>query len=104
MGESSLNAGIGSNLGSSGSQAGDITLNAVETITIAGPGRSLVENDVNPNATGNGGNINIQAGSVFLRDGAVISADTFGQGNAGDIAITARDTVSVEGIGNTRFK
>ncbi|MUL35020.1 filamentous hemagglutinin N-terminal domain-containing protein [Gloeocapsopsis dulcis] len=101
---SSLSAGILSDLGSDGAQAGDITLNAKETVNIAGSGRSLIENDVNQNATGNGGNIDIQAGgSIFLRDGAVLSTNISGEGNAGIMSLIANDSVFIEGIGDTRF-
>nr|MDJ0800156.1 filamentous hemagglutinin N-terminal domain-containing protein [Calothrix sp. MO_167.B12] len=94
--------GLATNPGSVGSQAGDITLNALETITIADRGSS-VNNQVNTNATGTGGDVNIKAGSVVLNNGGSISTSTFGQGNSGKININARDTVSVDGGENGSF-
>ncbi len=93
-GESVLFAGIGENLGSIGSQAGDITLNATGTITIA---NSLVFNDVDPGGVGNGGNININARSLSITDGAQVSASSYGQGNAGNVYINVRDTATIVG-------
>ncbi|MGJ5676493.1 MAG: filamentous hemagglutinin N-terminal domain-containing protein [Nostochopsis sp.] len=54
---------------------------------------------VNP-GEGNGGTIEISAENLFLRNGARISVSTFGQGNAGAIKITARDKLSVDGVGS----
>ena len=93
-GGSILAAGIGKNLGSVGSQAGDITLNATGTITIA---NSLVFNDVDPGGVGNGGNINIKGRSLSITDGAQVSASTWGKGNAGSVNINARDTATLVG-------
>lgn len=51
------------------------------------------------NAVGQGGSINIVAGSLFVTDGAVITASTGARGNAGNIAVTARDGITLDGIG-----
>ncbi|MEH2341053.1 MAG: filamentous hemagglutinin N-terminal domain-containing protein, partial [Nostoc sp.] len=45
--------------------------------------------------TGNSGDINITADSLFLTD-ARLSTSTFGQGNGGTVNITASDTVSLK--------
>jgi filamentous hemagglutinin family protein len=90
---SSLFGGIGIGLGNAGTQAGDITLNATGAITIAQTG--LVDNRVYTNANGNGGNINISAGSLFLKDDARLYDVTEGKGNAGNIYILAADSVSL---------
>ncbi|PMB20730.1 filamentous hemagglutinin N-terminal domain-containing protein [Fischerella thermalis] len=94
--------GLTSDFGFVSSQAGDITLNALENITIADSG-SEVKNDLNPGAIGNSGNINIQARSLLLNNGGVIRASTFGQGNAGRVNISAQDTISVDGAENGSF-
>jgi large exoprotein involved in heme utilization and adhesion len=91
-GRSALFAGIGENLGSIDSQAGDITLNATGTITIA---NSFVFNDLEPGGVGNGGNINIKARSLSITDGALLSASTSGRGNSGSIFLQADDSVSL---------
>ncbi|MFQ4141121.1 filamentous hemagglutinin N-terminal domain-containing protein [Chlorogloeopsis sp. ULAP02] len=105
LGGSDICAGIGadpacggltSDFGSVGSQAGDITLNALETITIADP-FSDINNQVNSGAVGNGGNINLQARSLSINNGGRISANTFGQGNAGSVNISINETFSLDG-------
>jgi filamentous hemagglutinin family protein len=51
-------------------------------------------------ATGQGGELNMTAGSLTLTNGATLSAITLGQGSAGNINITVRDAVLLEGIAN----
>ncbi|MEB3217999.1 MAG: filamentous hemagglutinin N-terminal domain-containing protein [Nostocales cyanobacterium 94392] len=49
--------------------------------------------------TGNqAGDINIKANSVEVLNGANLSTDTFGKGNAGNIHITATDKVKFDGV------
>ena len=59
---------------------------------------------VRPGGVGNGGDIEITTGSLFVGNGAELDTSTFGQGNAGSVRINARDTVSIDGTGirNTR--
>ena len=97
---SSVRAGFDADFGFNGTQAGDITLDAVGEVKI-GQG-SIVTNSVLPDATGNSGNVNIKAKFVSLTDNAQIGAITFGQGNAGKILIEAKDTVSL--AGNTSIR
>lgn len=97
---SRLLAGIGEDLGTVGSQAGDITLNATGAITIgqsSGFFSSRIENNVNRNATGNGGDINIQAESLFMSDRSLLSTNAYatGQGDAGSIFIRVSDAVNL---------
>lgn len=47
----------------------------------------------------NGGDITIITDSLFVRDGSQIQSSTFGSGQAGDITITARDRVDLDGLG-----
>ncbi|MBE9017648.1 filamentous hemagglutinin N-terminal domain-containing protein [Chroococcidiopsidales cyanobacterium LEGE 13417] len=123
-----LNAGILSNFGSEGAQAGDINLNATSlfinnggvirnttfglgnagTINIFardavsidnGNGDSFIYNNVGEGAAGGTGGININTGSLFVKNGAQIQALTRGKGSAGNITITARETVSFDGRG-----
>lgn len=95
-GDSELLAGIATNLGFSGAQAGDIEINATGAITVAGRTSGL-RNIVKEAATGNAGNINITTGSLSVTNGANLSANTNGLGNAGNVTIRARDTVSFVG-------
>jgi filamentous hemagglutinin family protein len=87
FGKSKLWAGIWSGLGTVDSQAGDITLDATNALTVVD---SSILNEVQEGAIGNGGNINIRAGSFYLSDDsgfAKVSADTYGQGNAGSVSV-----------------
>ncbi|KYC41094.1 hypothetical protein WA1_23555 [Scytonema hofmannii PCC 7110] len=93
LGGSKLLAGIGESLGLVGSVAGDITLNATGAIKIEQSSR--IENNVNLDATGNGGSINIQGRSLSMTDGARLRASTVGQGSAGSISIHVEDEVSL---------
>ncbi len=92
-GGSVLSAGIGQGLRSVGSQAGDVTLNAIGEIKVVG---SYVFNDVGLFAVGNGGNINISSGSFSLTNNAQLSASTYGQGNGGGVKIDAPGSVTVD--------
>ncbi|MFN6486651.1 MULTISPECIES: filamentous hemagglutinin N-terminal domain-containing protein [unclassified Nostoc] len=88
-----LSAGIGQDLGTSETVAGDIALNATGEIKVAGG--SIVRNLVNFGSKGNGGSITIDSGSFSLSDGAGLVASTFGQGSAGNVTVRARDAVSL---------
>ncbi|MDV2998343.1 MAG: hypothetical protein N4J56_008048 [Chroococcidiopsis sp. SAG 2025] len=94
LGGSILSGGIGRGLGTPETVAGDITLNATGEIKVAGTG-SIVGNQVRLGSKGNGGNITIDSGSFSLRDGAQLSASTYGQGNAGNVTMWALDAVSL---------
>ncbi len=93
-GGSILSGGIGEGLGTPETVAGDITLNATGEIEVADSG-SEIRNLVRSNSKGNGGNITIDAGSFKLRDGAALTASTFGIGNAGNVKVSATDAVSL---------
>ncbi|MEH2258245.1 two-partner secretion domain-containing protein [Nostoc sp.] len=90
---STLSAGIGEGLGTSKTVAGDITLNATGEIKVSSG--SLVFNNVDFSSKGNGGNITIDSGSFSLSDGAGLAALIFGQGNAGNVTVSAKDAVSL---------
>ncbi|MEH2146356.1 two-partner secretion domain-containing protein [Nostoc sp.] len=87
-----LNAGIAKGLGKPEATAGDITLNATGEIKDSG---SKIRNFVSEDSKGNGGNITIDSGDFSLRDGAALSASTFGQGNAGNVTVGAKNAVSL---------
>ncbi|MGQ4650629.1 two-partner secretion domain-containing protein [Lyngbya aestuarii] len=91
--DSILRAGIFNGLGYPDSQAGDIVLNA-EAIRLD---EATVFNAVFGGAIGNSGDVLITTGSLSLTKGAQLDTSLFGQGNAGDIIIDARDTVSLDG-------
>ncbi|MDJ0616777.1 MAG: filamentous hemagglutinin N-terminal domain-containing protein [Calothrix sp. MO_192.B10] len=74
---------------------GNIFIQANGLVSLSGSNAALISN-LNSNATGKGGNITVSANSIYLRDGALIDASTFGQGNAGQISINADEIVSLE--------
>ncbi|MEH1923234.1 two-partner secretion domain-containing protein, partial [Nostoc sp.] len=102
--ESTLRAGIAEGLGFPGAQAGDIKLDATETINLADG--SEISNEVRPGGTGNAGDINITTGSFSLTDGfdsyTLLFSTTAGQGNAGSVNINARDTISLGYLSDMR--
>ena len=84
--------------------AGDINIqaenqvNLVNTILIS---EVTAPDENGEGGRGNGGDINITTGSLFLRDGSALLADTENQGDAGNINIKARDSVVLEGEGRS---
>jgi filamentous hemagglutinin family protein len=74
--------------------AGKVNIDVSQAMTVTGQ-NSLIESTLNPEATGRGGDINIIAGSLSLSEGARLSSTTFGQGNAGNVNINARDAVTI---------
>lgn len=95
--QSNLEAGIGEQLGSVNSKAGNIDINAQATVNINDD--SLIRNSLQPKATGQSGDINITTNSLFLTNGADLTASTSGIGNAGNISIIAKDSISFDGVG-----
>ncbi|NJO42034.1 MAG: filamentous hemagglutinin N-terminal domain-containing protein [Cyanobacteria bacterium RU_5_0] len=94
-----LRAGIRQNLGSVDVAVGDVIVNATGTVTLRDT--SLIVNFIAAGATGDAGDILIEAGSLRLINGSQLFAGTEGNGNAGRVTIVARDRVSFEGIGTT---
>lgn len=94
---SSIEAGIGSNLGSIGSQAGDITLNGTEMIVI--DGNASILNNVNFGAVGSAGHILIETERLRLSSDAGVQTVTLGRGNTGNLIVRASDSVDVRGDG-----
>jgi large exoprotein involved in heme utilization and adhesion len=80
--------------------AGNVTIRASDTVRFDGVGSngfsSGVRSTVESTGNGKGGNIAISTNSLFVTNGAVVTASTFGQGNAGTVRINARDSVSLD--------
>ena len=95
LGASSLLAGIAPDSGSVNAQAGDITLNAEDTISVSQESR--IFNRVEESGVGNSGGITITTTNLSLTQGGIVSSRTFGQGDGGEITIDASDTISVDG-------
>jgi filamentous hemagglutinin family protein len=81
--------------------AGNLTINVQEKVIVDGENSdgfpSIAYSRVEDGATGNGGNIEISTGSLFLTNGGSLTATTAGQGNAGSVIINARDTIALDG-------
>ncbi|MEN9518334.1 MAG: hypothetical protein RLZZ381_922 [Cyanobacteriota bacterium] len=76
--------------------AGNIVIRVDDSITFHGT-KSGAESLVDEKGIGQGGNIDIQAGSLSLTNGAVLFANTFGQGNAGNIRVKTIDSIILDG-------
>lgn len=76
--------------------AGSLEITATDSVIIRGAD-SFLGAEVKAGATGNGGDAVISAPRLFLSDGGRISVDTSGQGNAGNLLITASDRILVDG-------
>jgi filamentous hemagglutinin family protein len=75
--------------------AGDIVIRVDESVIL--DGNSRIESVVDETGIGQGGNIDIQARSLKLANGAELFASTFGQGNAGNIRVNTTDSVILSG-------
>jgi filamentous hemagglutinin family protein len=84
--------------------AGNVNINARDTVSFDGVGSdggsSTAASRVASGAVGNGGSVNITTGSLSITNGAGLTASTFGQGDAGNVNINARDMVSFDGVGS----
>lgn len=88
--------------------AGEIIINASDTIkitgtTIDGEFPTAIVSQVLETGTGKGGNIIIHTNHLFIEDGAIIDASTFGAGSAGNIIIHANDSLEIVGSSNIPF-
>jgi filamentous hemagglutinin family protein len=83
--------------------AGNITIDARDTVNLDGVvGNSIggVQSDLLSGGVGKAGNIQITTGSLSLTNGAAISSDTYGRGNAGNIILNARETITFDSVGD----
>ncbi|MCC5614023.1 S-layer family protein [Nostoc sp. CHAB 5836] len=76
--------------------AGSVNINTHDTVSFDGI-NSNAFSTVEPGGVGKGSDINITTGSLSVTNGAQLSASTFGKGDAGNVNINARDTVSFDG-------
>jgi len=96
FGGSKLRAGIAENSGLASSQGGDIDVDVTDAITFDNGSRT--ENTVQENGTGNAGNVFISTKSLSLSNVSVIAGSTLGQGNGGNVTISASDFIKIDGI------
>ncbi len=90
-----------------GGNAGAIDITATGDITANGEGsngfRSGVISGVATDVVGSAVGITISTTNLNLTNGGIVSADTFGQGNAGAIDITATGDITVDGEDSSGF-
>jgi filamentous hemagglutinin family protein len=86
---------------------GNINITARDSVSFDGENGdgvlSAAYSLVSPGAVGQGGDINITTGSLSQTNGGTVAASTLGQGDAGNINITARDSVSFDGFSSEGF-
>ncbi|MFN6466455.1 MAG: beta strand repeat-containing protein, partial [Nostoc sp. DedVER02] len=115
-GSLSLTNGASIDTGTDGiGNAGNIKINAREIINIDGFGKiftekvgevklpSNISSDVSLNGVGKGGDIRINTRELFLNNKGVISSDTFGLGDGGNIFIQAVEKISLSDTNNIGF-
>ncbi|MFM6727343.1 MAG: beta strand repeat-containing protein, partial [Dolichospermum sp.] len=88
------NGGIISASKSGKGNAGDIAIKATQGVTVGG----FLTSGVFDTGEGNGGSITIDTSTLTLEKGGLISADTFGKGDAGKIEIQATQGVTIGGF------
>ena len=93
FGSSRLRSGIPPESSLTTAQAGDININATDTISVSQESR--ISNRVEESGVGNAGEINITTTNLSLTDGGQIDASTSGQGNAGEVKIKASESINV---------
>ncbi len=100
FGTSVIRGGISSNSTNTEAQAGNITVNVAENITL---NDSRILNGVASGGIGNAGNIAITTSSLELTNGGDIDASTLGQGNAGAVTVTATGDLTADGENSAGF-
>jgi filamentous hemagglutinin family protein len=86
--------------------AGDVVIEATDSVFLTGTNTTIF-NNVEPNGSGDGGNVWIETGSLSLTNGAQIQTlvreaqnddQSAGQGNAGNVRIFATGSVEIAGV------
>ncbi|MDJ0588797.1 MAG: filamentous hemagglutinin N-terminal domain-containing protein [Pleurocapsa sp. MO_226.B13] len=100
LSESIFNAGISANNSTIASQAGDITINATETVALES--QSIIRNNVNTDRSGNAGNILIRAKNLSIADNSRLSSISQGNGNAGNLTLDIAENIDLDRTGGIR--
>lgn len=80
--------------------AGNVIIDTQDQVLLSG--NSAIFSSVNANAVGQGGNIRITTGSLFVTNGSQLITSSEGRGNAGSVIISARDRVLVSDRSSNR--
>ncbi len=86
-----IRAGFDQGLGFAEAQGGDVNINAQENVLLTD--NSFISNIIDIDSLGEPGDINIETSSLFMENGAAVTASTFGPGNAGSVSILATNSV-----------
>ncbi len=94
-------AGVGTGTFGAG-KAGNVTVNASDSVQVIGRTAddqfaSNLSAQAAQNSTGDAGNLTINTQQLLIRDGAQVSASTFGAGKGGNVTVNASDSVQVMG-------
>ena len=93
--ESVIGTGIIAGVGNtSTNQAGNIKIDITDSLKLVK--RAGIQSVIFPNAIGQGGEISIVAPNIEIFDGSAITAATQGNGNAGNVSVTA-NTIVLDG-------
>ncbi len=82
-------------------QGGNLVVNTTESVEVIGLKAGL-QTSVAPGAIGDGGDFIIKTGNLVVRDGALVIASTFGDGNGGNLDITAEESINLIGTYDDR--
>ena len=94
----SLTDGSGINVSATEGVAGNIKIQASDSVIISGGNTQINAFGGSSGSTpGVGGNINIRAKSLNLSDGARVDTTLGGEGTAGNVQVNASDAVSISG-------
>jgi filamentous hemagglutinin family protein len=77
-------------------QGGNVNISVDDALTIAGENALGIFARLDTGAIGSGGDIDIQAANLVVRDGGNITASTLGQGDSGNLSITADNSISLD--------
>jgi len=93
---SQLLAGISGTSTEPNAQAGDITINVSDTISLGQ--NSLIANNIQPNGLGNAGNIQLNATNISLSGDSHINSLTFAgsEGNTGNLILNATNNIQLD--------
>ena len=86
---------------------GNLTVNASQQVQVIGTSVdgqyfSDLSAQANPGASGKAGDLTINTGTLLVRDGAVVSASTFGEGDGGNLTVNASNQVQQIGRASCR--
>jgi filamentous hemagglutinin family protein len=90
--------------------AGNVKITDTDKISVDGtPNKngfsSFVSSKVEPNAVGNGGDVEIiNTRNLSLTNGGILQANTLGKGDAGNVRIKVTDNISFDGFNKNRIR